>query len=772
MPTPGSLPFSIEVLQPHPYYRISPLSGSIPGNGIEGIDIQITFTPITLGSCTTSLKLFIEQPGYVPLESIISARAVSGLIESNAYYAAEDAVIRHAQTANTELNNILGANSTFKGQELLLSSLMGTAGHRGLSPTQMVVPIKTVKDHSGDAVATMLASTFRSENINKALDSVLSSDHTLLGSKVITHNAGHTRDIDGVPKAVIPVKPRGPGSGSVFDAGGQWMMMHHRKKILLKQAKQSKSGTLGLSKSKMLPVVGEDQIVDDFRIPPSLDSTFAINFVLTQEPGKLKPKDLKAAIKRNRAEKELREAEQLKLRKGGDGGGLLDLRAILAEERLNVNDGDPFKRQLREMAFLADVDDVEKQEIEKSFRASEEYLGSNLLSSDDIKAVYTQRKRSALYNERAVWRNIQARQRSKLYPASHPTRKAGAPTSVSRRAAKILSPSFDSNRNDIWAKRMNTLRRLVALASKWIIRRRMLKRLNLLLNAIKEAGVSNRAEAREWITNDNLNQKPKVILSKNKDKVTSTEGANTKEANLASLEKLPLTSLLFETSNGAVSKRLDVQRIMDTNFFVISADMMRRVLFPKFTVEEGAKKTELTPENIVSPILFDDRTFYQLKIRPEYISLGVKGYKPPTLQIYFPLCMGITKRSGAPEELFIRSSADSKLKSQEFLSTVTEISLLTATRSAALASIQAETIDELGDSHAIDDFDECDIVSPPWLGESATFWGAKDTNFFCPRPDLRLYSPQPIITEIDSNWCIRPQGQPLVYQDDNSLRTR
>ena len=46
------------------------------------------------------------------------------------------------------------------------------------------------------------------------------------------------------------------------------------------------------------------------------------------------------------------------MREEGGGAGTLDINAILAEERLNLAAGDPFKRQLREIAFLADVDEV------------------------------------------------------------------------------------------------------------------------------------------------------------------------------------------------------------------------------------------------------------------------------------------------------------------------------------------------------------------------------------------------------------------------------
>jgi hypothetical protein len=84
--------------------------------------------------------------------------------------------------------------------------------------------------------------------------------------------------------------------------------------------------------------IDEDRIFEGLRIPPSLDNNASVNFVLTQEPGKLKPKDLKIAIEKNRAEREIRAAEQKKIRDEGGGAGLLDLRGILSEERLNLVD--------------------------------------------------------------------------------------------------------------------------------------------------------------------------------------------------------------------------------------------------------------------------------------------------------------------------------------------------------------------------------------------------------------------------------------------------
>ena len=87
-----------------------------------------------------------------------------------------------------------------------------------------------------------------------------------------------------------------------------------------------------------IPKIDSDRIYEGLRIPASLENTTSVSFVLTQEPGKLKPKDLKIAIEKNRAQRELRAAEQKKIRDEGGGAGLLDLRSILSEERLNLID--------------------------------------------------------------------------------------------------------------------------------------------------------------------------------------------------------------------------------------------------------------------------------------------------------------------------------------------------------------------------------------------------------------------------------------------------
>eukprot|EP01031_Cornospumella_fuschlensis_P026322 gene26322-31798_t len=237
----------------------------------------------------------------------------------------------------------------------------------------------------------------------------------------------------------------------------------------------------------------QDRTVEGLRIPANLNATHAVNFVLTQEPGKLKPKDLKIAIEKNRAERDKRAEEQRKLREQGGGAGVLDVRGILAEERLNYEAGDPFRRQLRELSFLADVEEVDKQEAEKEFRVSEDYFGSTLLSNSDIEVIKQQRVLARQQALKSQWRQSLGRQEIKPY-LPHMGIKAGTLQSTAQTLLSTLNPSFDPNRNDIFAKRLNTLRKFIYLVSKWIIRRRVSNRMQKILDTFHKHNAYTREE--------------------------------------------------------------------------------------------------------------------------------------------------------------------------------------------------------------------------------------------------------------------------------------
>jgi hypothetical protein len=477
-----------------------------------------------------------------------------------------------------------------------------------------------------------------------------------------------------------------------------------------------------------------DRTVEGLRIPYSLESTNAVNFVLTQEPGKLKPKDLKVAIEKNRAERELRAEEQRKIREESGGAGGLDLRGILSEEKLNVSKSgseNAFNRQLREIAFLADVEEVEKQETEKEFRISEDYIGSTLLSDHDVQVVYKQRELLALYQKKQRWNTILSRNHTVSH-AGHKNTAITAPagtsnnsennsekkTSTSSSAAPIqllkagtsidlmnhlvltLKPQFDPNRNDIWSKRMNTLRKLVILTSKWIIRKRVEQRFLKLLFYFHENNAFSREEVKRFIVSENANarttggataakkddtqkEKDKLLLTQGSSDATKTTTGSQKDAldtSIKTLNQFSFTEVFF-TEMSAIKLRyeecqemlLKHRLLMKSGQPEVTMNMLRRNLFPEFNqdlLSSSSSKANSTPKKPLSeylkPITFNDYSYYHLKSKPDYITMNYQPFELPKMPLYFPLHCENQQRMTGFEESYQRTSANIGMRLSQY----------------------------------------------------------------------------------------------------------
>lgn len=767
---PVDFSFEIEVTKPHPYFRIEPLRGIIPAKGETAI--TVTFLPITLGSCFLSCRLHVGQYGWTPLDLDISAKAVSGLLESRQLKRAELRLMDFIHCAGEVINNnVIGPESSFRGDLTFAPAGQGAANGTRTGPAEPPLgqsgkPAKT--NHLRDPTAALLASTFRASNLDAALDAVLQTP-AFLGTRVNDKNKANAtgiRGVDGVLKSTLPVKPRGVGSGIVFDAGSQWMTLQQQRKTQARSLQQQ------TSRPGLVPSRQQDTLREGLRIPSNLDTFPAVNFVITQEPGKLKPKDLKVAIERNRADRELRAQEQQKIRDEGGGAGLLDIRGILAEERLNLDEGDPFKRQLREMAFLADVDDVEKQEAVKQFRISEEFVGAALLTEADIQLVYRQRRQALCHKQRVNWRHAQARQHTATTstatvmsasksPENLP--KAGAAAEVAKELAQTLTPSFDANRNDVWSKRLNTLRRLISIVSRWIVRQRLEVRMGKVKARLADEGVTTRDGAREFVALENANAKaagPSTNGAAASSKASQVEVDRATAGVPASFPSV--ADMVCAAPSPALLTRQSSEKIVAASRYEFTADMARRVLFPKFIAEESSTSTKMTPVSIDVAPAFDDRTFFPLKVRPEFVSMGYQPHRlPPTSQT-FAAARAVAQRLGAAEESVLRPAADAVVKKADLLLSVPP-------EPTALQKFWS--MDDLDSEVADADFDEISgITTPAWL-TSAPKWSPGDLDFFCTRPEYRTYMQPPRRSEKDEDWELRPFAEHLQYDEDNSLRS-
>ena len=514
----------------------------------------------------------------------------------------------------------------------------------------------------------------------------------------------------------------------------------------------------------------EDTIVEGLRVPAQLNSVAAANFVLTQEKGKLKPKDLKAAIERNRAEKKRRAAEQEKIRKegGGVGPGMLDLRSILADDRLNLSEGDAFKRQLREMAFLADVEDVQKLEVEKSFRVSEVYLGSPHLTQEDIETVLLQREEAALFKKRSEWMSVQERMKTELY-APYAEVRAGAPLDVSQTCQGTLTPHFDANRNDIWAKRMNTLRKFMSLVGRWIMRRRIVTRMDTFRRVFEEAGFFSKAEVQEYITQENANYRAKgagVTVAK-----TNAAKEDSKiawaDAGKENAQPKTLAELVCSMPNEVLVKRLE-DELKSFEKYDVTSDMVRRVLYPKYTSDETAERQPMkAPTAINEDCKFDDKTYFQLKVRPEYLALRCSKHEVPVAPITFSACNTKTVKIGGPEEYALRYPADRHVDCEEVL-LMNPFEEPEVIGQMPVPAAEAK-LNELGEDVSEKYVGEYTLPGA-WLAEEPV-WNSNETNYFRTRPNFRTYSAVPMRTETDPDYALRPYARPLLYNQDDSLRS-
>lgn len=738
---PVNFKFRLEVAKLHPFFRVTPLEGIIPAN--DHIEVKITFTPIALGACVMPVRLYIEQHGFNPIECVISGRSVSGLIEKKQLEDSRLNLANHLVHRGVTLQTALG-NSTFSDMTLLQEDKV--AEHIGNAKKM------TNSNYFVDPTAIMLANTFRTSDLQSALDTAI-KDSKILHQKTPALP-------DGTLKALLPVKPRGPGSGLVFDAGSQWISAHQRKQT---DRKVDSESTI----NRILPSHGGDHIISGLRVPAFLDHTTSVSYVLTQEEGKLKPKDLKIAIEKNRADRELKAKEQKKIRDQVGDAGMLDLRGILAEERLNVNEGDSFQRQLRELAFSMEVDDVRKLESEKEFRVSEEFIGTTLLSEDDVAVISHQRKKFTLHKKQREWQGIISRQHSSMFSPSDMTVRAGAPMNVFQRMCSVLTPSFDANSNDLWSKRLNTLRRFVGLVSRWIYRKRSNDRMKILQTTLTAAGVTTWEEGREFVTRENATYRSRVGGNKLK-------SLNMFNPMSSSLNVLLGTSTIAENgTTGTVAAivcsfphhmelcKQKTEATLDLPRAATMPEMARRNLFPRFIGDEGSIYEHAKQAGIDVVTKFDDRSVLPLIVRPEYFQMEYTVLNCPEAPIFFPNLSNRSGKSGALDEASLRPPADGGLSS-------VEIAQASPTQSAVNSKLCIRTAESPKSKDSTVELSPL----PSWLGAEPA-WVAEDLDLLSPRPNLRLFTPEPLQQETDIDWLMRPFVEDSFDCDsDGSLRTK
>lgn len=347
------------------------------------------------------------------------------------------------------------------------------------------------------------------------------------------------------------------------------------------------------------------------------------------------------------------------------------------------------------------------------------------------------------------------------------------------------------------------------MVSRWLIRKRVTDRVRKIKRTFEQYGATTREEVRAFIEEEN------AAYRKSGGKNTLVKGAMTTarggdsaisgatiaqgeplntQSKVPETEKPPpsVASMVFSSPNDQQVAREFQEQLLARNsagdIANFSPQMIRRILFPKCLPRDasgGGSKKEIPPLDLRKTLLsFNDKTFFQLKVRPEYVSLGYAPSSTPPIPVYYPPCNEKGLRTGAPEELFLRSPADAtvgvdllnKLSSDAFAAAscppiIQELSVIkssTVINTDSGAEKSKSTAVESNNGQVAEN-----IEAPLWLSEE-TKWPEKDRDYFHPDPEYRIFMQTPRRCEFDTDWPLRPNLsiQALVYAPDTSLRTR
>eukprot|EP00939_MAST-03C_sp_MAST-3C-sp1_P003575 g3575.t1 len=445
----------------------------------ESQTIRIAFTPLKLATVTQRIELSLpSQFGFNPVTCVLSGSSVSGIVRNRA-------VQRVLAKSPTHFSNMEDPNA------LLAPSPVMMTGNASSSDANN-------RQHKEGATTSTTTISTKSTSL------------TVL------------------PKIDVPVR-RGAGPD---DAGATVMYRRHKRlhtRLAKRKADADRRARVERNAACNRNLHDDEVIVDGLRVLNAREtersSLRAVNFVLTQEPGKMKLKDMKRAIERRR-----RQHCQNKTKRGGlesaessthdtaslttttvdmlctserhtyalanDGGG----GATHHEGSTEEAGGDLSNRAIREGAFLRDITLIEREERRREFATAAIVLGEKIMTKDEIAKVRSARE--------SAERTFRARQRSRdlgmietVAEGPHdprspvrvqvvlpsPAAKTGANSGDDIDTTGLTPPTppleklhFDEYENDMWATRKRVISRFTDIVTRLVVRRRVDKRIRAI----------------------------------------------------------------------------------------------------------------------------------------------------------------------------------------------------------------------------------------------------------------------------------------------------
>jgi len=551
----------------------------------------------------------------------------------------------------------------------------------------------------------------------------------------------------GVPRAT----ERGKGSGAVNDAGADWYTTQMIKKTLPPRDDPGPA--------PLLP----ESTVEGLRFPGDMDSLKAVNYVLTQTAGKLKPKDLKEAIRKQREFRAKQKEEQAEARARTAGGTVDATRGggnandpaqkYSAESIVAFEFNDGSTRQIKEMAFLQDIQEIEKDEREREFKSSVVFIGEPLMTDNHV----TEIDHSRNFMQTGIDGNARQSERMRtddkfMGPLEVPAKYARATTSVGsgQVLAKVHGPTFDEFKNDLWKKRKKQLSRLVFLTGQFITRARVERRLAAIMPKIEGR---TKEEMRVMIELD-CQQAANNSSGMGKKKKTAAEIEKEKE------EK--------ETDGQKRKKKFEQPFVVEEKYVV-------RGTVPMF--EEDASIERMAVDISQKPMGFQDLALSTLRAGIESVEHGYTAFEFPMIDTYVPIERDRELKVGAFEESSVRPSRDEGdvwFKEERLGGAVERTGEeLDAKGKPVKGGKGAASPREEGEGDAGVDFlngllkQSGDLEKTVCMPESMKVYNAPNgLNLLRHDSSVRVYAPvTKILQETDLAWDVRPRFIPRVVAD-------
>ncbi|GAB9472960.1 hypothetical protein Gpo141_00010124 [Globisporangium polare] len=360
-------------------------------------------------------------------------------------------------------------------------------------------------------------------------------------------------------------------------------------------------------------------MIGNVEIPADLSNMTSVNFILTQQVGKLKPKDLKKAVEASRELRKRQKEEQAKLSSASDSPDddsvapacnqsmALSFQMLVREEE-NFLKRTGVSRQIKEMFFAQELSDMEQMERELEFQSHKVHLGPELLTPKQVAFLQQIRVMNALELERQQ----REKMRNTFTPTafnsqSQPTAELPNPPRAMLPAnfTPAYTPDFKTYKNDLWARRKRVVQKLIRAISTCILRARVQKRLEKIKSWL--GGAKTRVQVQEKVALDWQRHGSGVVAINAVSTKTPAPGRQPEQQSLY-LESFPLVEEKSHTPRDFIAQPAEWE------------------------------------------LKFDTFTFFPLRERDEALLNGHERLELPPLPTYVPLERDRELRFGADDE--------------------------------------------------------------------------------------------------------------------------